>query len=390
MPLSEQAYQRRFKRQIAKKEHEFFVVCALGFEELLASELRALGHEVKVETGGVSFWAQFDAMYEVHLQVRSAHRVLLRIASGLAQNLPMLYEKLGKVALELYLKNQEHYALNVSTKASKLTMKQRLQSCFDDALAKRFRAVGEVKPSLDKQATIQLNLRLYQDSFQLAINLSGEHLHKRGYRHQVGPAPIRETSAAAILQLVGAENYAYIIDPMCGSGTFAIELALMLSRTPLARFRGFAFEGLAFHKKGMWERLKEGAEARTLVPSQKILAADFHVGAVEAARGNICGAQLEHLIQVQQQDFFTWNLSDIRRDVGDACLIVLNPPYGARLGLNEAKRFYQRIIQHIPSGVDVAILCPQRAWIAPLFAELYWSKPIANTSQRVYLVKGRR
>ena len=196
-------------------------------------------------------------MYHTNLNLRSAHRVLLRIDDFLAQSYPMLFNKTSKIPWELYLPKQ--FSIQVSSKTSRLHQHKNIAKTLNDAIQAHLNPLG-LKPVLKDDAALEIHVRFFQDRCTLSINTSGEHLHKRGYRQLTTEAPIRETLAASLLQTLDLSSFVFVVDPMCGSGTFPIEAALLSTNIAPGLQRTFAFEYLPGFQQSKWERFKREAQ----------------------------------------------------------------------------------------------------------------------------------
>ncbi len=363
--LTERALERRLKRHFRKARHRFLAACAPGLEPLLKDELGALPElgELESHPGGVSFTGPLDTVYHANLNLRTAHRVLLRLGEGLAQNLPMLYERARKVPWELVLGFAEHYSVHASAKASRLMHRKQLSHTLADAVQARLEPLG-LTPRLTDGSDLELHLRLFQDRATLSFNTSGVHLHKRGYRQATAKAPLRETLAAAILLATGAKRFDLILDPMCGAGTLIIEAALIARDLAPGRARAFAFEQAAFFQASKWERLRREREAAALERAAvKLVANDRNAGALAAARGNAERAGVAEDITFTQHDALELNLAAMP---GERKLLVANLPYGRRIGdERSARALHARLARKLleAQGWHYALLTAHPEWL---------------------------
>ena len=321
--ISQRALDRRIKRQLKNQELEFFAASAPGFEAELSNELSDITgiKNIKAEMGGATFSSSLDAIYHSNLNLRTAHRVLLRIANFLSQNHPMLYQHTRKQPWEVYLGHNKYYALKISTKRSRLLHSSKIAETVSAAISRRLQENGLNAVAKDK-AQIEIHVRLFKDRAQLSINTSGQHLHKRGYRQFGGRASIRETLAAGILLRSKLMKHKHLLDPMCGSGTFLIEAALIATNSPVGLFREFAFEQMPFFQESKWLRFKKEAFDKITPLALELTGGDIDAEAVEWARANTISAGFEKDIRL--------SLKDVRNYVEnkDNQLIVSNLPYG--------------------------------------------------------------
>jgi len=372
--LTERGLERRLKRHVMKATHEFFAVCIPGLEALCKAELEALDvpiETIEIEHGGVRFTGRLELLYHSNLNLRIAHRILLRIDSFLSQNLPMLYNKARKIPWEHYIGFADEFRLHSTARKSKLNHHENIQRTIHDAILARMQPLGR-EPEVNDDADIDFQLRLYQDRCHVSLNTSGDHLHKRGYRLTQGKAPIRESLAAALLMLSDWQEHDLIYDPMCGAGTIIIEAASLARKLPLPAItkRNFSFEASPFFQEGRWQRLQNTAIENSLETSPiRLIASDIDAEVLEKAQTNASTATLASDISFFQADIGDLNLHnlDLSSDQttvdafsnAKSPLIVVNPPYGERLGeKEEAIALYQKLINLVPKDSHLAVITP--------------------------------
>ena len=387
--LSPRALERRLKRHLLKAEQRFLAVCAPGFEPYLEGEVRALREVKEVERvrGGVEFSGPLDAVYHANLHLRTAHRVLLRIDEFLAQSYPVLFDRTKRVSWELYFGFAETLSINVSAKRSRLRHHKNIAATLFEAISTSLEPL-ELKPKLEDDAPLELYTRMFRDRCTLSLNTSGEHLHRRGYRLNVGEAPLRETLAASILKASHAEDYDLILDPMCGAGTFLIEAALLKRKLAPGLSRNFAFELFPSFQKRKWERFKLAAQSASLPKSSaKLIGCDVDERALDAARDNA-----ERAGVLEDIDFFRADARTLDYDAfnvpNERALLITNPPYGRRLGgEQEVRDLYRALDERLrhAGGWHVALLTPEPEWLGlPLTSTLKFR----NGGLLVSLVQG--
>ena len=365
--LSQRALERRLKRYLLKAEQRFLAVCAPGFESFLEEEICALPDvkEVEIVRGGVEFSGPLETTYHANLHLRTAHRVLLRIDDFLAQTYPMLFDRAKRISWELYLGFEEALSINVSAKRSRLRHHKNIAATLHDAILTSLEPLG-LQPKLEDDAPLELYARMFQDRCTLSLNTSGEHLHKRGYRTNINEAPLRETLAASILKASNAENYDLILDPMCGTGTFLIEAALMKRKVASGLHRHFAFEQFPSFQKSKWERFKsEARDAALPLSPARLIGCDVDEKVLEAARANAERAGVLGDIHFFQADARTLDYSTFGAS-NQRALLVTNPPYGRRLGSEqEVKTLYGALSERLrqAEGWRVALITPEPEWI---------------------------
>ncbi len=329
--LSQRALERRIKRQLKNRDLSYYIPCMPKFEDVLAKELSKLENisDIELEHGGVSFEAPLDTIYHANLNLRTAHRVLLRLGSFLSQSYPMLYDHARKIPWELYLGFNKSFSIKTTSKQSRLKHHDNIAESLAAAINKRLNDLG-LEAKEDKNAKTEIYLRLFQDRATISLNSSGEHLHKRAYRQEHAKAAIRETLAASILLKSNIENFDTVLDPMCGSASFLIEAAQIASQEAPGLRREFAFEEMPFFQESKWLRFKREAEAKIIEPSLEIIGSDISKKNIAIARNNIKEAGFQDLISLSVEDARAYRLEKPN------LLIVANLPYGKRI-MNEAE-----------------------------------------------------
>jgi len=301
--LSQRGLERRIKRKLKNRDLSFFVPCAVNFEDVLSKEISCLENisNIKKERGGVAFQAPLDTIYHANLGLRSGHRLLLRLGEFLSQSYPMLYDHARKIPWELYLGFNKKIRIKSSAKESRLKNHHKIAESLEAAINKRLNDLGlAIQQSND--AKIEIFIRLFQDRATISLNTSGEHLHKRAYRQSHAKAAIRETLAASIVLKSKPEDFKTIYDPMCGSGSFLIEAALIASRKAPGLDREFAFEEMPFFQKSKWLRFKRLAKDKIIEPEIEILGSDISKKNIDIAKVNITAAGFADLIKLSVAD----------------------------------------------------------------------------------------
>lgn len=320
-------------------KQQFFATAALGLEPLLAAELIELGvDEVKEERAGVSFSGDLADAYRLCLWSRLASRVLLPIASFAAGDTDLLYAEVQKLDWTEHLTLSGTFAVDCTTIRSQINHTRYGALRVKDAIVDQFRSRTGERPSVAvEQPDLRINLHLFKDQATISIDLSGDSLHRRGYRIDGVHAPLKENLAAAILIRGGwpqiAAQGGALADPMCGSGTLPLEAGLMATDTAPGLLRDyFGFLGWRQHDDELWQGLREEALrrqhaglARKLAP---IVGYDGDGRAVKAAWLHAKNAGLDKVIHFEKR-----TLREFSAPSGvDTGLLVANPPYGERLG----------------------------------------------------------
>jgi putative N6-adenine-specific DNA methylase len=372
----EEALAKRIKRHVTGRVRTFFAATAPGLEKLCFDELTAPPLSIKnaqAIAGGVEFRGRLTDAWLANLHLRTANRVLMRITEFRARGFPELEHRLSEIPWELYLYPGTPPETSVSVTRSRLYHKGAVAERFAAGIGKRFEALAGGNPpgasgpsdSPDPAEEIpqRLFIRAVEDRFTVSIDSSGELLHKRGWKPDVGRAPLRETLAAAALILAGYDGREPLVDPMCGAGTFSLEAALMASGTPPGLRRKFAFMGWPSFIPRRWDHLRREAAppAESASGAAPILASDRNAEAVTALRAAVEAGGLAGWVQVHRHDFFQIRPDQEGREPG---LVALNPPYGVRMGGRaESQALFEAICEHLRvhfRGWRFAMIAPGR------------------------------
>jgi putative N6-adenine-specific DNA methylase len=329
-PSPSRALARRIKRHITGRDQVFFAVTAPGLELLCRDELKALGvaeETMKVLPGGVEYIGRLQDGFLSNLHSRTATRFLLRIAEFKATGFGELEKKVAGVPWELYLHPGDTTGITVSTQKSRLMHTDAIAERIDKILNRHLGSQRAAAPVLSQRIFV----RAVSDRFTLSIDSSGAPLYKRGVKTHGGSAPLRETGAAAILTLAGYLPGTPLVDPMCGSGTFSIEAAMMARNLPPGWFRNFAFMGWPSFRPRQWAHLREEAKSRFVpVDSPCVFAYDKASEACRTLAACLEAFDLSQAARVDCRDFFDRESTGFFP--GTPGLIVINPPFGKRLG----------------------------------------------------------
>jgi 23S rRNA (guanine2445-N2)-methyltransferase / 23S rRNA (guanine2069-N7)-methyltransferase len=331
---------------ISKEESSFFATVALGMESLLAQELRDLGAQaVQQEKAGVRFQGSLELAYRVCLWSRFANRVLLPLKKFAAPDPDRLYGGVRGIHWTDHLDVEGTLAVDFSSSHSKITHTHYGALKVKDAIVDQFRAVKGSRPSVDPfRPSIRVNVYVHKDEATVSLDLSGDSLHKRGYREERSAAPLKENLAAALLKLSGwpkTEDVSFL-DPMCGSGTLLVEAAWMAARRAPGLTRPYyGFLGWQGHVPRLWKRLLQEAEEleirdRKKIP--KIVGYDIHPRAIRTALAHIEKAGLRGKVHAEVRDFIK------AEKISEKGVLITNPPYGERLGeVEQLKGVYENL-----------------------------------------------
>lgn len=362
------------------RDWEVFVSTAPGLEAITAREIRALGFtEATLEPGGLALRASDDGLRRLNLHLRTASRVLVRLASFRASSFGELERKARNIPWERVLggaprPGPEGPSFDVTSRKSRLyhtgAVAERLRRSLDSWGERRPRARSDAG-----EPPLRFVVRLLRDELILSADSSGEPLHRRGYRQAVAKAPLRETVAAALVLAAEWDGVTPLFDPFCGSGTLVIEGALIGSSIPPGRGRRFAFEAWPGFPR---EEASGGGTPPALVPGAghpTLAGSDRDPGAVRAAASNAARAGVA--------DRVTWTVAPLSRAPfpplgpahagAPAGLLATNPPWGLRVGDSGRLRdLYARLgtlMRERWAGGRAALLCPDPALVGQLGME---------------------
>ena len=313
-----------------------------GLEEVLAEELRALDVEyIKVGNRAVTFSGNQRQLYEANLWCRTAIRILKPIRNFKARNEKDLYEQVQKTNWAEIMDLEQTFAIDAVVSHSTFEHSLFVAQLTKDAIVDQFRKATGERPSVDRiRPDVRLNLHMHENIVTLSLDSSGDSLHRRGYRLQTNVAPLNEVLAAGIIGLSGWDRKSTFVDPMCGSGTFLIEAALMAQNIAPGIFRRdpFGFESWKDYNEELFKMVWKTAEAKEKrEPQASIIGYDIDADYVAAARKNIENAGWEQVIKVEQADFFQTNAPT------EQGVLVMNPPYNERIVSDDINELYKQI-----------------------------------------------
>ncbi len=327
------------------KIFNLFLTCAGGLEEVCCRELASLKITgCRPAIGGVHFTGDLKTVYRVNLYSRVGIRLLVKIAKYHCSSEDELYNHALKIPWELYLTNRMTFAIHGFVSNSKIRHSKYAALKLKDALADAMRRKYGARPNVDTEhPDVQFNLHLNNNIANLYMDSSGTPLSRRGYRTVLHKASLNEALAAGLLYLTGWDGRSALYDPLCGSGTFPIEAALMAADQAPGLLRSrFGFMGWKHFNRELWESLRTEAQQRidhSRIPA--IFGSDARGDNITLAKRNAKAAGLSGIIN--------WSVKDIRafRPGGDTGLIICNPPYGERLGDPEQLKTLYRLVGDI-------------------------------------------
>lgn len=312
-----------------------------GLEPILAEELKKLGG-TNVLTGkrSVEFEGDLETMYKANLLCRTALRILKPIKSFRAFNENQLYNKVYKFNWSLYLDNDMTFAIDAVTHSNLFKHSQYAGLKVKDAIVDQFRKHTGSRPSVDtNRPQVKINVHITDDRCTLSLDSSGDSLHKRGYRIKTGLAPLSEVLAAGLILQTGWKYDCPFLDPMCGSGTLAIEAAMMAYNIPAQQNRRyFGFDHWKDTDRDLWKKVKAEAKEATRTFDFPIMGSDKDMRSVKMSESNAVGAGFSpDQISFSKKSFEKLDSPD------QPCLIVTNPPYDERLQSDDIDALYASI-----------------------------------------------
>jgi putative N6-adenine-specific DNA methylase len=319
----------------------FFAPCPRGLEAVLASELALLGaHEVRAADGGAAFAGDMALCYAANLESRVASRVLWRVGHAQYRSEADIFAAARSLAWNDWFDVRRSIRVNLSAIRSPVRSLDFVTLRIKDAVCDAFRAVRGSRPDVDTaNPDVRIHAFLTRDEAAFYLDTSGEALFKRGWRAAGGEAPLRENLAAGILRLAGWQPGTALLDPMCGSGTFLVEAAMIALDVAPGLARPFGFEKLENFDAPQWRALRERTKARRQ-PARPlpIHGSDKFGNALALAHENLEAAGLEEAVQLKQVDVLE---SSPPASTG---IVVMNPPYGERLASHEeVAAFYPKL-----------------------------------------------
>ena len=385
--------QKRVKRHVIGREHTFFATTPPGLEPLCAQEIATLPTDIKdtkIVPGGVEFRCRLAGCYAANLYLRIPNRILMRLKDFKATNFRQLEKNVLKFPWELHLSPSLELVFSVKTRHSRLFHTSAIAKRIEACIRQRIPSLPSGKPGLSEKKDRQhLYVRAVDDHLFLSLDSSGDLLFKRGLKQDVGRAPIRETLAAAILKLAGYDGSQPLLDPMCGSGTFSLEAAMIAGNIPPGFYRNFAFTQWPAFREPQWHHLKQKAVSDIRCKTSPLIFASDQDMQRTTEFQKICDKfEWLKVIQVDTHDFFHLPPPDMIETPG---ILVLNPPFGVRLNSNDKpKTFFHDILKKLVKDFQhwqIAILVKDRA-IVNLFPNNFKQYPLFHGGIDLMLLIG--
>jgi len=330
--------------------HTLMIPCHFGLEAVLKREIYDMGYEIlKTEDGRVTFEGDEEAIAMANIHIRTGERVLLVVGTFKAYTFEEFFDKVEALPWEKYIpQNGKFWVKKASSVKSKLFSTSDLQSLAKKAMAKRLGKYYGIDWLPEDGEAYPVRIFINKDEVTVALDTTGESLHKRGYRIRVSKAPLEETLAAALISLTPWHADRILVDPFCGCGTIPIEAAMMAANIAPGLNRSFQAEKWTnLIKKSVWDELRlEAKEEINLDVKTNIQGFDLDPEMIEAARDNAKRAGVESLIHFQTRD-----VKDLRNPKKYGFLIT-NPPYGERLLENDEVVGLYKIIGEVYKTLD--------------------------------------
>ncbi len=354
---------------------ELVATCLFGLEHLLGEEIELLGYErTSTIDGRVSFLADEEGIALSNIFLRYAERVFIKLGSFKAESFEELFEGTRALPWEAFIGKNDAFPVKGHSIKSKLFSIPDCQSIVKKAVVRSLENKYKLSVFPETGVKYQIEFFILNDTATLMIDTSGTALHKRGYRKDSNAAPIRETLAAAIAAISRPRENVLLWDPMCGSGTIAIEAAMLMRRIAPGRSRSFAAEEFSFIDKSIWKNAREEAFDSEIKTDFEAFASDIDPGSVALAEKNASLAGVSDTVKVFRADA-RYISAEGRRGT-----IVTNPPYGERLGTREeAEKLYKEI------GVQFRSLAPWQVYVItshPHFESFYGKR--ADKVRKLY------
>jgi putative N6-adenine-specific DNA methylase len=321
-------------------EH-FFAPCPRGLEAALAAELVELrATEVVAVEGGVAFAGPLELAYHANLESRLASRILWQVGRGAYRDERDIYALAFALDWPRWFRADRTLRVDVAATRSPLKSLEFATLRIKDAVCDRHRDTAGARPSVDKERPdVRVHAYLTASNATFYLDTSGNPLFKRGLRRVTAEAPLRENLAAGLLRLANWQPGIPLLDPLCGSGTIALEAALVALDIAPGLKRAFGFQKLNWYDGPSWQRIKQAAQRRAKSPATAhIYASDNDASALASCAANLAGAGVAGAVVVERIDALT------RAAPAAAGIIVSNPPYGVRLAeANSLAAFYPRL-----------------------------------------------
>ena len=328
-------------------EYNLIATTTFGLEGITAKELKALGYEdLKTENGKVYFTGDEMDIAIANIHVRTADRILIKMAQFEARSFEELFQGTKKVDwASLIPKDGVMHVVGKSIKSTLYSVPD-CQSIVKKAIVDSMTASYGIDHFEESGPVYKIEVAILKDVVTLTIDTSGPGLHKRGYRELAGAAPLKETLAAAMVLISRWKESFTLIDPFCGSGTILIEAAMIMQNIAPGLCRSFVCETWPTMDKEMFEQVREGAEKAIKNKDIKLIGYDNDENILRIARSNAMKAGVAKYIDFHKRDFESFSSND------KYSFIITNPPYGERLGEKREVEELYRIFGNYKKKLD--------------------------------------
>lgn len=321
------------------EKHQITITCQSGLESLVRRESEKIGlTDIIGQDRMITGSGELSTLYELLVRSRFANRVYLNLAEKKVTDFDSLHELARQIPWELYLSGKEQIIVEGSSTRSTLASAPTIQSVSQNAIFSTL-----TTPNSTSGIEVHILILIVDDVARVMLDITGEPLHKRGYREEAGDAPIKENLAAALIAFVGWKYRTPLLDPFCGSGTIAIEAAMLARDIAPGVNRRFRIESMKFHRREDLTSIRNIARMKAFPSGEyQIFASDIEPEMVAIAKRNAERAGVADDITFEVRDFLSSSLPP--------STIVTNPPYGKRLEDEHLHEIYTKLEKIIESG----------------------------------------
>lgn len=354
---------------------EWIASAAFGLEGLVKRELQGLGIEPVMVQGGARFSGDAQTAFRANLELRTADRVGLIVGEGEARSFEELFQLVGSFPWEDYISKAAQFPVTGQCARSQLMSVRDVQSISKKAIVERLKKCYKTQWLEETGEIYAIHIAIHQDAVRITIDASGDALNRRGYRTWVGEAPLRETLAAALVDLSPWYYGQPLHDPCCGTGTILVEAAFKMSKRAPGLIRSFAMEQWRFVDKKLCDDIRREAKFRfnpDLI--EGISGSDVDPEALLLCKKHLAQAGLAGRIEVFEKD-----LRDLEPLKENTCIIT-NPPYGERIGSKKDTETLYRQMRKLETKALAKRVCVLTA--NPSFEKLYGKR--ATRKRRLY------
>jgi len=321
-------------------DFEIKVTTFFGLEEVLEKELHQLGgKDIVPFKRGVSVVGDLGFIYKINLCLHTALKVIIPIVKFEANNEQELYDNIKLIEWERFISNTDTIMIEGVTNSEIFTHSLFVSQKVKDGIVDRFREKTGSRPDVDLiHPAFKVYVHIFKNEVSLHLDSSGDPLYKRGYRSDINEAPMKEVLAAGLVKLSGWEKHLQLIDGMCGAGTIAIEAALWANNIPPGYYRNeFGFMKWQNFDETLYETIYESSINKIKNEPVEIIANDIDNPTLKKAITNTKNAKVDDVVSCINQSFF--DITPTRK----GGVIILNPPYGERMPVNEIEKLYKEI-----------------------------------------------